>query len=77
MDSNLRTLAKAATWQISGLIVMTLVGYLFTGSLLQGGGVAVTGTAIGTLSFFLHERAWNKITWGRTSGPAVANHAAG
>ena len=75
MDSTLRTAAKAATWQVSGLIVMTLVGYLFTGSLLQGGGVAVTGTLIGTASFFLHERVWNSISWGRVKPAAGAGSA--
>lgn len=65
MDSNLRTAAKSATWQLSGLIVMTMVGFLFTGSIASGGGLALTSTAIGTISFFIHEKAWGKVRWGK------------
>ena len=66
MESNVRIAAKAATWQASGLIVMAVVGFLFTGSLAAGGGLAVVSTAIGSISFFLHEKVWAQIRWGRS-----------
>jgi uncharacterized membrane protein len=65
MDSNKRTVAKAFCWQGLGLIVMTLIGYMFTGSATQGGALALTGAATGLVSYFLHEKLWARIRWGR------------
>ncbi len=66
MDSSLRTAMKAVTWQVSGLLVMSVIGYVMTGSLETAGGFAFASAAIGTVSFFLHEKLWAKIKWGRS-----------
>ncbi|MGK7651669.1 DUF2061 domain-containing protein [Roseovarius sp. B08] len=66
MDTKKRTLAKATTWQVMGLMVMTLIGFLMTGSVAQGGVYAMITSAIGFASFFVHERAWARIGWGRS-----------
>jgi len=65
MESRKRTLAKAICWQISGLIMMILIGYVFTGSASQSGAIAIVGTVVGFLSYILHERIWARIGWGR------------
>ncbi len=65
MDSNLRLIMKSATWQGSGLIVMTGIGYLYTGSVSAGGGIALTSVVVGSVSFFLHEKIWARVAWGR------------
>ena len=65
MESKLRTVAKTFTWQVTGLVVMCAIGYLATGSLAVAGGLAVASTAIGTISYVLHERIWARIAWGR------------
>ncbi|MEM6661766.1 MAG: DUF2061 domain-containing protein [Pseudomonadota bacterium] len=65
MDTPTRTLCKAITWQISGLIMMTLIGYIAIGSFTAAGGIAVAGTVVGAVAFILHERLWNRVSWGR------------
>ena len=65
MDTTTRTIAKAVCWQVLGLIVMTLVGYLFTGSVGTGGAVALIGAAIGLVTYYLHEKLWERVPWGR------------
>lgn len=65
MDSHKRIVIKAVTWQVMGLIVMTVVGYLFTGSIAAGGGIALVGAIIGFVSYVLHELLWSKVRWGR------------
>lgn len=65
MESTTRTLVKAASWQLLGLFSMALIGYLFTGSLLTAGSLAVVTTATGSVCYVLHERAWNRVGWGR------------
>ncbi|WP_326973151.1 DUF2061 domain-containing protein [Candidatus Rhodobacter oscarellae] len=64
MDTAKRTLAKATTWQVSGFAMMTLLGFLMTGSLATAGGFAVASTLIGTVSYVVHERVWAQIAWG-------------
>ena len=66
MDSPKRTLAKTITWQVSGLVMMALLGFVVTGSFAVAGGLALASTVIGTISYVLHERLWARIKWGRT-----------
>lgn len=67
MERPIRTFAKAVTWQIAGMIVMIAIGFAFTGSLAAGGGIAAISSLTGFLSYFLHERVWSRISWGRQS----------
>ena len=67
MDSTPRLVIKSVTWQVAGLVSMTLIGFLFTSSFAASSGIAVTGAIAGFLSYFLHEIAWSKISWGRRS----------
>ena len=60
MDTNKRTIAKALCWQGLGLIVMTIIGYIFTGSVGEGGALALTSAAVGLMNYFLHERLWHR-----------------
>ena len=66
METNKRTLAKATTWQLLGLMVMTSVGFIMTGSVAQGGAFAMITATIGFITFFMHERIWARIGWGRS-----------
>jgi uncharacterized membrane protein len=64
METPTRTLIKSLTWQISGLIVMTVVTWFVTGSLVDGGAIAVSGALIGFFSYMVHERLWSRVRWG-------------
>lgn len=68
METNARVLAKALCWQASGLAVMSLIGYAFTGSVSAGGALALTSTLIGFLSYIAHEKLWARVRWGRVPG---------
>lgn len=65
METTRRTIAKAVSWQASGLVVMTAVTYAVTGSVAEGGIVAVAGSAAGMVSYVVHEKLWAKVAWGR------------
>ena len=64
METPTRTLIKSLTWQISGLIVMTMVTWFVTGSLVDGGAIAVSGALIGFFSYMVHERLWSRVRCG-------------
>ncbi len=65
MDTKRRLALKAATWQASGFGVMLLVGWVITGSISAGGGIAFVGTVVGFAAYFLHELCWSRVSWGR------------
>ena len=47
METTRRAIAKAVTWQLIGLFVMTAITYAITGSVAEGGLVAIVGAATG------------------------------
>jgi uncharacterized membrane protein len=77
MDSKVRLLTKSVTWQFAGLITMTLIGFLFTGSVAAGGGIAIVGALTGFVCYFVHELAWSKITWGLRRTPTGGSQDGG
>jgi len=70
MERARRTLVKAIIWNLNGLIVMSCVGYIMTGSIGAGGAMAVINTAIGLSLYFVYERIWSRISWGRIDAHA-------
>ncbi|WP_171121639.1 MULTISPECIES: DUF2061 domain-containing protein [unclassified Ruegeria] len=65
METRRRSVVKAVLWNAMGLIVMTLVGLVATGSAAIGGTLAIVNTAIGLTLYVIYERVWAGITWGR------------
>lgn len=65
IESKTRTWLKAILWQAIGLISMTGIGYVTTGSLQQGSTFAAYSTVIGLITYVLYERIWSRIAWGR------------
>lgn len=66
MENNKRLLTKALTWQLIGFVVMSLINYWMIGDWRQGMGLSGLLTAVGLVSYFLHERLWSRIGWGRS-----------
>ena len=65
MDGKYRSVVKALLWTLVGLVMMALVGIVFTGSLATGGIMALVNAALGFVSYLAYERIWAKISWGR------------
>ena len=66
MESPLRSIVKALTWQVLGLITMTALAYIATGDIGAASGLALGAAATSLVFFFLHERIWALISWGRS-----------
>tara|TARA_R110002094_G_scaffold205882_4_gene176605 strand:+ start:182 stop:400 length:219 start_codon:yes stop_codon:yes gene_type:complete len=69
MENRARTFAKTFTWQVLGLVVMAILGFITTGSMRAAGGLALASTALGTVTYVIHERLWSAVRWGRSEGP--------
>ncbi len=72
METRTRTLVKAVLWNLLGLTVMMLVGAVATGSFTVGGAMAVVNASLGFVCYFIYERVWANIAWGR-SAPATTS----
>ena len=70
MEQQKRTWAKACTWQILGLFVMTTVNYLFLGNLQQSMGLSLLLAILGLITYVIHERLWSRVIWGRSGATA-------
>ena len=64
-DSNVRSLAKAVSWRITGTIDTFIISWIITGEILLASGIAFTEIMTKIVLFWTHERVWNRIKWGR------------
>ena len=60
-----RSLTKTVSWRITGSGATFLISYLISGNLSIAGTIAVIQLISNTILYFIHERIWNKIHWGR------------
>ena len=63
-----RSLAKAVTWRMTGSLDTFLLSWLITGRLAVAGSIAATEVFTKIGLFYLHERAWAVLPWGKTGG---------
>ena len=64
-DQPKRSLVKTITWRITGSGATFLISYVISGNLTIAGTIAVIQVVANTLLYFIHERVWNRISWGR------------
>lgn len=64
-DSPVRSLAKAISWRVTGTVDTFLISWLITGQALIASGIALTEIITKVFLFWLHERVWNRVKWGR------------
>ena len=64
-DTAVRSLAKAVSWRVTGTIDTFVISWIITGHVLLATGIAFTEIMTKIALFWLHERVWNKISWGR------------
>ncbi len=64
-DSHFRSILKAVSWRITGSIDTFVLALLFTGSSALAGSIAGTEIVTKIVIYYLHERAWTWVRWGR------------
>jgi uncharacterized membrane protein len=65
-ESNTRSLVKTVTWRLTGSSATFLVSYLISNNLSMSGTIAVIQLTANTVLYYLHERIWNKLNWGKS-----------
>ena len=60
-----RSIAKTVSYRVVILILDFSAIYLFTGQIKVAFGFMIVSNIYTTLGYFLHERIWGKIKWGK------------
>lgn len=66
-DSINRSLVKALTWRLSGSLSTLVVSWLVTGDIKIAGTIFGIQFVVNTVLYFVHERIWNLVKWGRST----------
>jgi len=69
MESHYRSIVKAISWRAGGTIVTFLVAWVLVGSLELAARIGVLDTVIKIGAFYVHERLWNRLSFGKLKPP--------
>lgn len=64
-ESAKRSIAKSISWRVVGTIDTVIISWLVTGTLSLAFSIGMVELVTKMLLYFFHERAWNKINWGK------------
>ena len=76
-DSHLRSLAKAVSWRLVGSVDTFVLSLLVTGNARYALSIASIEAVTKIVLYYLHERAWRAVAWGRLEEKAAmaSDHA--
>ena len=66
-EAHSRSFAKAVSWRITGSIDTFVLSLIITRSFTLAGSIASVEVITKIILYYLHERAWGVIPWGRRS----------
>jgi uncharacterized membrane protein len=72
MDTHSRSFAKAVSWRITGTLDTVLLSWLITGSINLAAAIGVTEVITKSLLYYLHERAWVRVGFGRLKAETLS-----
>lgn len=64
-ETNTRSIVKTVTWRLTGSGATFLISYIMTGNLSIAGTIAVVQMTSNTVLYYIHERIWNRLKWGK------------
>ena len=69
MESHFRSILKAISWRAGGTAVTFVVALAVSGNIDIAVKVGVLDTIVKIGAFYLHERVWHSISFGRIEPP--------
>jgi uncharacterized membrane protein len=70
-NARLRSLIKAVSWRLVGSIDTFTLSFLVTGSGRSASLIALAEVVTKIGLYYVHERLWRKVAWGRLDAPAA------
>jgi uncharacterized membrane protein len=64
-DTAERSLVKTISWRITGSGSTFLISWIISGNFIIASSIAAIQIVANTILYYVHERAWNKIGWGK------------
>ncbi|UCG10286.1 MAG: DUF2061 domain-containing protein [Dehalococcoidia bacterium] len=65
VDSHKRSLAKAFIYKGGSIALLAILSYVFTQDLIKMSLITVSYEVIAALGYYVHERLWEQVSWGR------------
>jgi len=72
VETHSRTVLKTVSWRIVATLTTGIIVYIFTKEILLSLGVIGVEGLTKILFYYLHERVWNMVTWGKTKHPLAS-----
>jgi adenylylsulfate kinase len=69
METHARSIAKALTWRVGGLVLTVAVAWIITRRADIAASIGLADTAVKLAAFYIHERVWLKIRFGQQKTP--------
>jgi uncharacterized membrane protein len=69
VETHFRSIVKAISWRAGGTVVTFFVAWFLLGKLDLAAKIGVLDTAIKVGAFYIHERLWNHINFGKKKPP--------
>ena len=65
MDTIVRSLVKTISWRLTGTFCTFLISFIILGDITTSSTIALIQLIFNTVMFYIHERIWNIIKWGK------------
>ena len=65
IETSKRSLMKAISWRIIGTIDTFIISWIISGKAIIAGSIASVEVLTKVSIYWMHERAWNKLNWGK------------
>jgi uncharacterized membrane protein len=63
-----RSIAKTISFRVIGSIANFIFAWFMTGNVAFATGLVAFQWTVILILYYIHERAWDRITWGKTDG---------
>jgi uncharacterized membrane protein len=68
-EAHTRTIVKAISWRVIATLTTMTIVFLFTKRIMLTLGVGLAEVTAKITFYYLHERIWEKISWGKSRHP--------
>ena len=69
IETHYRSIVKAVTWRAGGTVVTFVVAWIVCRDLRISVGIGILDTLVKIGAFYVHERIWNRLHFGRIKPP--------
>lgn len=69
--NRIRSLSKSISWRVAGTIDTTIIAFFYSGNIEKAATIGLAELGTKMVLYYLHERIWSSIKWGREAAPTV------